>query len=172
MVCVTLFSEVFINRILNSCTVKDPSEAAFHNFVTEGQKLGKKLVVAGCVPQGILGVDNFTYIMKFIIHLLCIADSEASWLRDLSILGVKQIHRVLEVVEETLKGNCIQLLSLKGLPPLNLPKVRRDPHIEIVPISEGCLGHCTYCKTRFARGKLMSYPMDMICQRIQEVSIE
>ena len=90
-------------------------------------------------------------------------------MRELSILGVKQIHRVLEVVEETLKGNCIQLLSLKGLPPLNLPKVRRDPHIEIVPISEGCLGHCTYCKTRFARGKLMSYPMDMICQRIQEV---
>ena len=40
------------NRILNSCTVKDPSEAVFHNFVVEGQRNGKKLVVAGCVPQG------------------------------------------------------------------------------------------------------------------------
>ena len=45
---------MIIDRILNSCTVKDPSEAAFHNFVIEGQKLGKKLVVAGCVPQGII----------------------------------------------------------------------------------------------------------------------
>lgn len=100
-----------------------------------------------------------------------VADAEVSWLRNLSILGVKQIHRVLEVVEETLKGNTIQLLSLKGLPPLNLPKVRRDPFIEIVPISEGCLGHCTYCKTRFARGRLQSYPLDMICKRVEEVGV-
>lgn len=40
------------DRILNSCTVKDPSEAVFRNFVVEGQRSGKKLVVAGCVPQG------------------------------------------------------------------------------------------------------------------------
>ena len=98
-----------------------------------------------------------------------LADSEAAWIKDLSILGVKQIHRIIEVVEESLKGNKIQLLSLKGLPPLNLPKVRRDPYIEIVPLSEGCLGHCTYCKTRFARGKLMSYPIDMICDRVKLV---
>ena len=39
-------------RILNSCTVKDPSEMAFRNYVTEAQNNGKKLVVAGCVPQG------------------------------------------------------------------------------------------------------------------------
>ena len=32
--------------------MKDPSEAVFHNFVVEGQRNGKKLVVAGCVPQG------------------------------------------------------------------------------------------------------------------------
>lgn len=116
-------------------------------------------------------LDVFPKVRKVVLFPSFQADAEASWLSDLSILGVKQIHRVLEVVEETLKGNCIQLLSLKGLPPLNLPKVRRDPHIEIVPISEGCLGHCTYCKTRFARGKLMSYPIDDICQRIEEVCI-
>ena len=45
-------------RVLNSCTVKDPSEAAFRNFVTEGRNLGKKLVVAGCVPQGMISVNT------------------------------------------------------------------------------------------------------------------
>jgi threonylcarbamoyladenosine tRNA methylthiotransferase CDKAL1 len=40
--------------------------------------------------------------------------------------GVTQIDRVVEVVEETLKGNTVQLLKKKELPPLDLPKVRRN----------------------------------------------
>lgn len=147
-------------RVLNSCTVKDPSETAFHNLVDEATRKGIKLVVAGCVPQG-----------NDCAHPSPLADSDAPWLRSLSILGVKQVHRILEVVEETLKGNKIQLLSQRGLPPLDLPKVRKDPHIEIVPISEGCLGHCTYCKTRFARGTLVSYPLTQIQERLQQVTL-
>ena len=34
-----------------------------------------------------------------------------------------QIDRVVEVVEETLKGNMVQLLAKKALPKLDLPKV-------------------------------------------------
>lgn len=140
--------------------MKDPSETAFHNLVDEATRKGIKLVVAGCVPQG----NDCT-------HPSFLADSDAPWLRSLSILGVKQVHRILEVVEETLKGNKIQLLSQCGLPPLDLPKVRKDPYIEIVPISEGCLGHCTYCKTRFARGTLVSYPLIQIQERLQQVTL-
>jgi threonylcarbamoyladenosine tRNA methylthiotransferase CDKAL1 len=38
--------------VLNSCTVKGPSEMAFINDVKKGKNKGKKVVVAGCVPQG------------------------------------------------------------------------------------------------------------------------
>ena len=38
--------------ILNSCTVKNPAEDHFRNYVQEGLNQGKKVVVAGCVPQG------------------------------------------------------------------------------------------------------------------------
>ena len=155
-----VLSLLLTRRVLNSCTVKDPSETAFHNLVDEATRKGIKLVVAGCVPQG----NDCT-------HPSPLADSDAPWLRSLSILGVKQVHRILEVVEETLKGNKIQLLSQRGLPPLDLPKVRKDPYIEIVPISEGCLGHCTYCKTRFARGTLVSYPLIQIQERLQQVTL-
>ena len=38
--------------LLNSCTVKNPAEDFFRNEITSAQKLGKHLVLAGCVPQG------------------------------------------------------------------------------------------------------------------------
>ncbi len=44
--------------------------------------------------------------------------------------GVTQIDRVVEAVEETLKGNTIQLLAKKALPRLDLPKVRPLPWLE------------------------------------------
>lgn len=37
--------------------------------------------------------------------------------------GVTQIDRVVEAVEETLKGNTVHLLAKKKLPKLDLPKV-------------------------------------------------
>ena len=142
---------------LNSCTVKNPSEMAVVNIVNSSQKVLKPVVMAGCVPQGDRNMDA---------------------LSEISIVGISQIDRVVEVVEETLKGNIVRLLSRRTtdtegkssiLPRLNLPKVRRNPLVEIVPLSTGCLGACTYCKTRHARGKLGSYKMKELTDRIQSV---
>lgn len=109
------------------------------------------------------------------------------------MIGVSQIDRVVEVVEETLKGNKVRLFGKKALPKLDLPKVRRNKHVEIVPLSTGCLGRyylplcltlvltlemclslswacrCTYCKTKHARGELGSYDKDALVQRIKSV---
>ncbi len=35
----------------------------------------------------------------------------------------------------------------------------------ILPISQGCLGNCSYCITRLARGSLKSYPLDVLVER-------
>ena len=62
----------------------------------------------------------------------------------LLVFGVQQIDRILEVVEETLKGNSVRLFGKKkkdnkkyGGASLNLPKVRRNPLIEIIAINTG-----------------------------------
>eukprot|EP00041_Stephanoeca_diplocostata_P023192 m.565058 g.565058 ORF g.565058 m.565058 type:complete len:497 (+) comp22239_c3_seq14:391-1881(+) len=144
--------------VLNSCAVKNPSEEGFNNSVKRGLGLGKKIVVAGCVPQG---------------------QPRGRYVSNLSIIGVQQIDRVVEVVEETFKGNVVQLLGERktgkkrdGGAPLNLPKIRRNPLVEVVPISTGCLNQCTYCKTKHARGNLGSYPKESIVDRVRSVIAE
>lgn len=140
--------------LLNSCTVKNPSEDTFRNEIQAGMKQGKHVVVAGCVPQGAPKND---------------------YLDGLSVVGVQQIDRVVEVVEETLKGNTVRLLKAKkennkrvAGPSLALPKIRRNPLIEIIPINSGCLNQCTYCKTKHARGDLISYQVEEIIDRAKQ----
>ncbi|KAJ3337781.1 hypothetical protein HDU93_000509 [Gonapodya sp. JEL0774] len=185
--------------LLNSCTVKGPSEASFLADVNRARRLGKKVIVSGCVPQA--------------------SSRDKRW-DGISIIGVQQIDRVVEVVEETIKGNCVQtgtevlmeldfgpvkqmqrflmtsmsspqllrdkkpdpptalpasdgveetpipmprLRSRKaGGAPLDLPKVRRNALVEIVPINTGC-------KTKFARGDLGSYAPEAIVARVEHV---
>ena len=137
--------------VINSCTVKNPSQEAFVNYVARAKKTGQKIVVAGCVPQG---------------------DRNIKGLEDCSMVVVTQIDRIVEVVEETLKGNQVKLLAKKELPSLDLPKIRRNALIEIVPINTGCLGSCTYCKTKHARGKLGSYTVEAVVNSCVKASKE
>jgi threonylcarbamoyladenosine tRNA methylthiotransferase CDKAL1 len=129
--------------LINSCTVKGPSQDSFLQRVRENKR-SKPIVVAGCVPQ---------------------ADPKHKDLLGVSVIGVQQIDRVVEVVEETLRGNTVQLLSKASRPSLDLPKIRKNRFVEIIPISTGCLGACTYCKTKHARGHLGSYEPEAIVQR-------
>ena len=72
---------------------------------------------------------------------------------------MQQIDRVVEVVEETLKGHTVRLFGQKkrdgrktGGADLSLPKVRKNPLVEIIAINTG------YSKG--SRGKLFVYMVD------------
>ncbi|KAJ3030517.1 UNVERIFIED_CONTAM: hypothetical protein HDU68_008805 [Siphonaria sp. JEL0065] len=178
--------------LLNSCTVKGPSELTFINDIKKGMDAGKKVVVAGCVPQASGTVGGSIGRGK---------GKGREW-DGLSVVGVQQIDRVVEVVEETLKGNVIRLTKDKkvevsvdgeeagvekeeeetygvqrssakkrkaGGAKLDLPKVRRNPYVEIISINTGCLNQCTYCKTKHARGDLGSYSPAEIWERCESV---
>ncbi|XP_063779314.1 threonylcarbamoyladenosine tRNA methylthiotransferase [Pseudophryne corroboree] len=140
--------------LLNSCTVKSPAEDHFRNSIKKAQEENKKVVLAGCVPQ---------------------AQPRQEYLKGLSIIGVQQIDRVVEVVEETIKGHSVRLLGQKkdngkrlGGARLDLPKIRKNPLIEIISINTGCLNACTYCKTKHARGELASYPIEELVDRAKQ----
>ena len=57
---------------------------------------------------------------------------------------MQQIDRIVEVVEETFKGNSVRLFGKKkkngkkyGGASLSLPKIRKNPLIEIISINTG-----------------------------------
>jgi len=129
--------------ILNSCTVKGPTENSLFKEIKKWKN--KRLVIAGCIPQ---------------------TDKEK--LKEYSLIGTKNLNQIVEVVQETLNGNLTQRLTFKGNPGLTLPRIRKNKNVGVIPISRGCLGSCTFCKTKAARGNLQSYPPNDILNLANE----
>ena len=50
--------------------------------------------------------------------------------------------------------------------------MRKNEIIEIIPISSGCKGNCTYCLTKKARGNLQSYDPNLILKRVRKASAQ
>jgi len=128
-----------------TCTVKTPTERKMIRRIRELQALAKPLIVAGCMPK----VEE---------ELIGEIAPKAS------LMGPDSVLKVVEVVEETLKGVRVRSLEDQRLPKTCLPRARLNPLVHIAPISTGCLGNCSYCIVKFARGRLFSYPLEAIVE--------
>jgi len=133
--------------IYNTCAVKGPTE----NRVIETLKrvpANKKLVVAGCLP-----LINFERLCKEV--------------RFNGVVGPAAGDEIVGVVKRVLNGERVVALegALNAKPSLNLPRLRSNPVIGIIPVNYGCLGSCAYCCVVFARGRLRSYGVQEIVDR-------
>ncbi len=132
--------------IINTCAVKEATQNRMLHRIISMPK--KPLIISGCLPK----ID-----LKAIEHVA--PDYHA-------VLDPQSITRITSIVDQAnrSKGN-IQCFSDK--PPIKtaLPKIRLNPFIEVIQIAEGCLGYCSYCCTRFARGSLHSFPKETIVRR-------
>ncbi len=137
--------------VMNSCSVKSPSESMFFKTLEQFKQEHphKLIVVAGCIPE-----------------------ADPRKFKEYSVVGTQSIHHIVQVVEETLNDNVLQILGNEEVPPLDMPKVRKNPVVEIIPINRGCLGACTFCKTKQARGNLISYSVDEIVDVAQKALSE
>jgi len=129
--------------VLNICTVKGPVKALRAVKEAAEKYPGKKLVVTGCVTPELV---------KPIRELFPTA----------SILDTHAIKLVPKALESPL----LQMGFSKEIK-INLPKVRRNPLIGIVPICSGCLDACAFCSTRLVKGILYSYPAENIISEIK-----
>ncbi|MBD3249105.1 tRNA (N(6)-L-threonylcarbamoyladenosine(37)-C(2))-methylthiotransferase [Candidatus Woesearchaeota archaeon] len=137
--------------IFNTCTVKSPTESSFFSKLKELEKKypNKKIIVTGCIAQ-----------------------TAPEKLEGYSLLGTTQIHNIVEVVEETINNNTVELLVKEKKDKASLPHIRNNPVVEIIQICEGCLGHCTYCKVKQARGELNSFPKEDIVKHARRAVIK
>ncbi|MCD6385296.1 tRNA (N(6)-L-threonylcarbamoyladenosine(37)-C(2))-methylthiotransferase [Candidatus Sumerlaeota bacterium] len=134
--------------IINTCTVKKRTYLNFVKRLKELRRLRRPLIVAGCVPS---------------------VYAESPVLKDVSFIGVNEVNQIVEVAHRVLAGELVQRKGSEvDRTRLLLPIARANPVIEIVPIAQGCLGECTYCQTRLARGRLHSYPVEHILARIRQ----
>jgi MiaB-like tRNA modifying enzyme len=80
-------------------------------------------------------------------------------------IGSKIIDLVKQVSENKIVVAIEGALSTK--PRIDLPRLRLNPYIGIIPISYGCLGSCAYCCVVFARGQVRSYRINEITKKVK-----
>jgi len=134
--------------IYNTCAVKGPTENRVLNDVKTAPT-NKKIIVAGCLP-------------KISYERLC-RETHFD-----GVVGPAWGSDIVAVATRVLAGErVIALDSPKEMPALSLPRKTSNPAVSVVPINFGCLGSCAYCCVVFARGKLRSYKINDIVERIQ-----
>ena len=136
--------------LINTCAVKKPTEDRMLSRLRYFRSLGKPVIVTGCLPkvnlQAIRGVLGGRFVA----------------------LDPRSIDKVVYAVESVYADR--ETLIFSEEPPVKpaLGKFRLNPIVEVVQVAEGCAGACTYCCVRFARGRLRSFPLESILDRIEK----
>lgn len=134
--------------VVNSCIVKEPTEEKIRRRVFDLLAEGKKVILAGCMPR---------LLREKLQH------------ENLFLLDTSHVKDIINLIQDIRDGSYDEekyLNSRKEIK-LKLPKLPREKPIGITQISEGCLGNCSYCATRLAKGKLFSYPIEDVVENIR-----
>ncbi len=137
-------------NLVVTCSVKDVTANKMIHRIKSLKS--KPLVIAGCLPKA----ERHT-VEKF---------SEKA-----SLLGPNSLRKTLDVVNATLRGKRRVELDDVDSSKVGLPKIRINPAIGIVEISNGCMSECTFCQTKLSKGDLTSYRIgDIVRQVKKEIS--
>lgn len=135
--------------IYNTCAVKGPTENRMIELLRRAPR-GKKLIVAGCLP--LVNFERLAIETRFD-----------------GVVGPAFGNAIVDVVRRVLNGEKVVVLegALTNKPCIELPRKPVNPVVSILPTNYGCLGSCAYCCVIFARGRLRSYGIDEIVNRVR-----
>lgn len=138
--------------IINSCGVVEKTRLKIIKRIKEIKKRRKKIVLTGCLP---LILPEVSFLVDF-------------------VFGPKEILKIPNVLEEfilkrkKIKRSFVDNQEIDKEEFFCLRERKKDQHvIATIPIGEGCLGNCVFCATKFARGRLKSFSLDLILRDIK-----
>ncbi|UCG70548.1 MAG: tRNA (N(6)-L-threonylcarbamoyladenosine(37)-C(2))-methylthiotransferase [Thermoplasmata archaeon] len=134
--------------VLVTCTVIETTELRMLKRLEEFTKTDKSIVVAGCMAS---------------------AQKEKILAKSPNaiILSPQHLSDIEQIAFRLSKGYA--QVSRKKTETETETKMKADA---IIPIASGCLGSCTYCITRIARGKLRSCPPEFLIESMKEALTE
>jgi len=141
-----ILAQIPVNSDLNillTCIVKTPTETKVTKHVKQLYGSGKPLIVAGCMPKAMQS------------HVEEVAPRA-------SLVGPDDIEHIVDAVDKTLRGERVVYIEGEPTERTCLPRVRTNRLVHIAPICSGCLGDCSYCIVKHARGRLCSFPAEKI----------
>ncbi len=141
--------------ILNTCIVKQKTENKIKRKIQDLTKQYPKklLIITGCMPE-----------------------TDAKQIKQLSpnsiLLGTHHFKDIVKLIKNYQQSQLTEkkqkeYLKYQDEQKLLLPKISNNKLISITQISEGCLGDCSYCKTKLAKGPLFSYNQEDILKSIK-----
>lgn len=145
--------------VVNTCCfIHDAKEESIQTILemAEYKKEGslKALIVTGCLAQ--------RYKQEILDE---IEEVDA-------VLGTTSYDKIVEAIEEALKGNkSLELEDIDALPMVEAKRlVTTGGHFAYLKIAEGCDKHCTYCIIPKIRGNFRSVPMERLLKEAEELA--
>jgi MiaB-like tRNA modifying enzyme len=137
-------------NIIVTCSVKSTTSNRMLFRIKKLASLNIPLVVAGCMVRTERNlIENIN--------------------SDASLLGPEDLEKTLDSVSFAIQGK--RTINILGS--LNqetkFPRDRKNPIIGIVKISSGCIGKCSFCQVKIAKGSLRSYSVDSIISEITDM---
>jgi MiaB-like tRNA modifying enzyme len=134
--------------VINTCIVKGRTEKKIERRIKDLSKLGKPVIVSGCLPEV---RKNKEYL-----------DNE-----NIYLLGTHHFLDINKLIRKISENKRKEFLDFKNEEKLLTGKIPKNKKIGITQISEGCLGNCSFCLVKYAKGKLFSYQEDKIIKNIK-----
>ncbi len=144
--------------IINTCAVKEQTEKKIKDRLQKVHEMYKDekdrhVIIAGCLPHV---EEGYIEVIKKLIPSFS------------AIIDLDNINEFPSIIQAIKSGGRNQVfLSQKSIDKAEFfVEHALDKITGITPISEGCLGSCTYCCVKNARGKLNCYNPNNIVKNV------
>jgi len=130
--------------LINTCTVKGPTVSKIKDYILKLKLPKEKIIILGCLPSDakiIKELEKYSLVNSY---------------------NIDSIYDVIMQIKKTKKP--VHLLTAKFLDKTMFDYETKS--IAIVQPLIGCLGECSYCKTKLAKPMYYSYPLAKIIKRI------